>query len=215
MFPLSSTFGHAELQAAVSPLRSFGVIHNIYYSGRGRNVDLALGYYKNNFLFGGFGFDVFAGYGIGERQYWEKTKHLSDKTFMVFDIDNSFQKYYSQASFYKSINKRHQLSFTFRASYIDYKWFNYTVEYSTANNTSSAFNASDVVKNDGLTVSCFDYMLTYKYRFLGIGFFIQPGMYINNGPSDETKDLHFSNPKQFVLNAGVNVYLGKNKKTKA
>ncbi len=200
---------HYELQAAVSPLKSFGIMHNIHYSDKGNNVDIAFGYYKNNFLFKNFSFDVFAGYGVGERKYWDKTKHLEDEHYMGFTVDNSFKKYYSQVSLYQHFKKGHQLSFTFRASHIDYNWFNYSIDYSSPDNTSSAFNRKDVYINDNLTVACFDYMLTYKYRYRMVGFFIQPGVYINNGPKNELKDLHFSYPRQFVLNTGFNLYFGK------
>lgn len=202
------SFDHVELQTAANPIKGLGLMHNIYYSNKGRNVDLAVGAVAYDSL-AKFGVDFFVGYGTGERKYEAKTKPLSDKYYTFYDIDNSFQKYFGQLTLFKSIKSNHQLGFTFRGSYIDYKWFKYSIQTTTFDNYYGLQDKTDQMTNDNLTAFTSDVMLTYKFRYRFIGIFLQPGMHFDNGPKDVEKNLYYAQPNMFFLNTGLNFYFNK------
>lgn len=205
------SFDHIEVQTAANPIKGLGLMHNIYYSHRGRNVDLAIGAVSYDSL-SKLGVDFFVGYGTGERKYETKTKPLSDKYYTIYDIDNSFQKYFGQITLFKSIKSNHQLGFTFRGSLLDYKWFKYNIHTTTYDNYSGLQNETYQVINDKLTVFTTDVMLTYKFRYQFIGVFVQPGMHFDNGPKDIERNLYYAYPSMFFLNTGLNFYFNKKKK---
>lgn len=205
-------FTHADLQLAVSPIKNIGLMCNSYLSNRGHNIDLSIGYYKNNFLNSSFGFDVFAGLGGGNRVYHSKTflDDLSSIGNNDYTFESLFDKYTSQISVYKTLNEKHQLSATFRASYLDYKKFSYSIiHYNDGSNKPDPIE-SIYVTNNSLTVTNFDFAFTYKYRAGWFGYFVQPAIYYNNGPENSSKNVYFNRPLYSVLNAGITFYIGKN-----
>lgn len=205
------SFDHIEVQTAANPIKGLGLMHSIYYSDKGRNVDLAVGYtyYHTNSQ---LGFDVFGGYGTGDRKYEAKTKPESDKYYTIYDIDNSFRKYFGQLTLFKSIKSNHQLGFTFRGSYIDYKWFKYNIHTTTFDNYYGPQSKTYQMINDNLTVFTTDVLLTYKFRYHFIGIFLQPGIHYDNGPKDTERNLYYAQPSIFYLNSGLNFYFDKHQR---
>lgn len=204
-------FDHIELQTAANPVKCLGLMHNIYYSNKGRNVDLAVGVVAYDSL-AKIGVDFFGGYGIGERKYEAKTKPLSENDYTIYDIDNSFQKYFGQLTLFKNIKSNHQLGFTFRGSYIDYKWFKYNLHTTIFDSYYGPQSKTDQMINDNLSVFTTDVLLAYKYRYRFIGIFLQAGMHFDNGPKDTERNLYYAQPSMFFLNSGLSFYFNKHQR---
>lgn len=200
---------HADLQMAASPIHHIGFMGNAYLSPLGNNCDASIGYYwtKNK-----VGIDLFAGIGAGSRNYEDKSfgyRWSSKSDYTQWYVSNEHIKYLLQGSFYLTFNKGNQISFTVRSSYIQYQKFWYKTEiYEDGNRYPNPLYTREY-RNNKLSVSAFDYVFTYKKRWGWFGWFIQPGIYFNNGPSDYERTVYYYKPLFVSLNTGVNFYFGK------
>lgn len=200
---------HADLQIAASPINHIGFMGNAYLSPLGNNGDVSIGYYltKNK-----MGFDLFAGIGGGSRNYNKESFGLtwsSKSDYTRWFVSNEYHKYLLQSSFYLTFDRGNQISFTIRSSFIQYQKFWLKTEiYEDGRSYPNPLLIREN-RNNNLSVSCFDYIFTYKKRWKWIGWFIQPGIYANNGPYDYERSVYYYKPLFLSLNTGLNFYIGK------
>lgn len=209
-------YDHIDAQLAVRPYKNIGLMCNSYLSARGNNTDISIGYYRNNLFGSTIGFDIFAGYGAGGRNYFYRTEgyNLSSKSpYQEYNISNVFNKFITQVSIYNTFNKHHQISLTLRETEIYFNRFNYGINYFEGSSSSSNPLKDVYYENDKMHVTNFDLAFTYRYRLRAIGFFLQPLVLFNDwsGKNPNT-NIYFFKPVNFNVNTGITIYLGRNKR---
>ena len=207
---------HFELQAAYSPFQNFGLMINSYAaqprnnSSAGTNFgELGLGRYhtvgKQDRSFKWF-YDVFAGFGLGQRRYDGVTSDLDFAgNNYYYSISSSYQKYFVQGSIF-FIKGRHRLALGLQGALFHFQ--NMDFIYGYQNTILYEFHSTDLQLLD------LNGSISYKYNFKGNFSFIIQVAKNTSSPNHipfGTNDIFVLNQRFIEFNCGLQFSFCKKK----